>query len=264
MDLGADDYIPKPYTNDIILNAVKSRLEKHKLVNTYVEEKIDNTKKDIVATIPNEFKTPLIILNSYSDKLIQVAESDDKTELLEIAEVIKSSSDKLTKIFNDLSFYFELFNFEHDIENSTANPNSIIKEVAEKMLSQKEKNYQLILDDIVHTLQINPLHFKKITEEIIENAINSSDDVNKIIIKTGTKNNKFEIEISNSGIDLDNTNSAKHDGSFKKFNRTMEKQNGEAFGLGIVKKIMTLYNYDFIVQNNNGYSKQLLYFNCIE
>lgn len=198
MDLGADDYIPKPYTNEIVINAVKSRLEKHKLVNNYLIEKIDNTKKDLVATIPNEFKTPLVILNTYSEKL-----------------------------------------------------------------NEKEKSYELILDETIYSLKINSLHFKKIIEEVIENAINTSDDVNKITVKNSKENDLYVLEVYNSGINSEEIISNKEEGAFKRFNRSMQNQQGVGLGLGIVKKIMSLYNYELKIENINGYSKIQLYFKIL-
>ncbi len=264
MDLGADDYIPKPYTNEIVINAVKSRLEKHKLVNNYLIEKIDNTKKDLVATIPNEFKTPLVILNTYSEKLIQLADTIGRDEIIEIAEVIKSSSGKLNKIFNDFSFYFELFNFKPNSDNAiTVNPNKIIKDVISEKLNEKEKSYELILDETIYSLKINSLHFKKIIEEVIENAINTSDDVNKITVKNSKENDLYVLEVYNSGINSEEIISNKEEGAFKRFNRSMQNQQGVGLGLGIVKKIMSLYNYELKIENINGYSKIQLYFKIL-
>jgi diguanylate cyclase (GGDEF)-like protein len=47
MNLGADDYITKPFTSEEIIKAVKSRLEKYELLKKAEQEKIDSLTREL-------------------------------------------------------------------------------------------------------------------------------------------------------------------------------------------------------------------------
>lgn len=47
MELGADDYLTKPFTHEELLQAIRSRLSRQTLVNDEAEKKINDLRKNI-------------------------------------------------------------------------------------------------------------------------------------------------------------------------------------------------------------------------
>ena len=59
MELGADDYLPKPFTTDVLYAAVEARLKKSQTVRDEAESKLRHLRDNISLMMPHEMRTPL-------------------------------------------------------------------------------------------------------------------------------------------------------------------------------------------------------------
>src|SRR5437868_1423756 len=59
MELGADDYLPKPFTTDALYAAVDARLKKSQTVRDEAETKLRHLRDSISLVMPHEMRTPL-------------------------------------------------------------------------------------------------------------------------------------------------------------------------------------------------------------
>src|SRR6266581_6507340 len=59
MELGADDYLTKPFTHKELVTAVNARLVKQAEVHRQSEKKLDELRGNITLALPHELRTPL-------------------------------------------------------------------------------------------------------------------------------------------------------------------------------------------------------------
>lgn len=256
MDLGADDYISKPYSDEVLLSAIKARLHKHNLIKDEVNTEVNITNKNIASTLPHELNTPLTIISTYADMLLQNGDNMGKAEIKDVAEVIKTSAKRLNKMFNSYLFFVNLFNFNKE-DSPILTPN--VFSLMRNCIKTKPEyiNERIVLqfpEERDVTLLMNQEHFEKMMCELIDNAIKFSDDVHNIVVKAKQINDILEICISNTGAEFKDLD-IRNIGAFKQFNRAYYEQQGIGLGLGIVKKIMELYGYTFRIFSNNGYTQ---------
>src|SRR6266576_119517 len=69
MELGADDYLPKPFTIDALYAAVEARLKKAQTIREEAERKLANLRDSINLALPHELRTPLNGILAYGDIL---------------------------------------------------------------------------------------------------------------------------------------------------------------------------------------------------
>src|SRR5258706_2323455 len=69
MELGADDYLPKPFTIDALYAAVEARLKKAQTVRADAEKKLADLRDSISLALPHELRTPLNGILAYGDIL---------------------------------------------------------------------------------------------------------------------------------------------------------------------------------------------------
>jgi two-component system, sensor histidine kinase and response regulator len=91
MELGADDYLVKPFTRDELLKTIDARLKK-----SFANQKqISDLKETIVLTIPHELRTPLNGILGISNLIKEDNERLSKAELIELNEIIHTSGERL-------------------------------------------------------------------------------------------------------------------------------------------------------------------------
>ena len=69
MELGADDYLPKPFTIDGLYAAVEARLKKAQALRQEAEKKLADLRDNISLMLPHELRTPLNGILAYGEIL---------------------------------------------------------------------------------------------------------------------------------------------------------------------------------------------------
>src|SRR5215510_7117506 len=83
MELGADDYLPKPFTLDALYAAVQARLKKAQAMREEAERKLADLRDNISMMLPHELRTPLNGILAYGEILIADAASLQPNEIAE-------------------------------------------------------------------------------------------------------------------------------------------------------------------------------------
>src|SRR5262249_19353482 len=105
MQLGADDYLSKPFTAAELLTAVKTQLDKHTNSVRIYEKKLNDLRKNLSNALPHEFRTPLSQLLGFSEILIEDLTAQNLDEMAETAGVINQSAARLQRLIENFLFY---------------------------------------------------------------------------------------------------------------------------------------------------------------
>ncbi|HEX9203212.1 MAG TPA: response regulator, partial [Vicinamibacteria bacterium] len=68
-ELGADDYVVKPFTPEELLVAVRARLARRARLEALQERQVAEVKRAILSTLNHEFRTPITWLVGYAELL---------------------------------------------------------------------------------------------------------------------------------------------------------------------------------------------------
>src|SRR3954471_15616369 len=88
MELGADDYLPKPFTIEALYAAVETRLKKAQSLRDEAEKKLADLRGNISMMLPHELRTPLNGILAYGEILSTDAGSLPPAEVAEMGQVI--------------------------------------------------------------------------------------------------------------------------------------------------------------------------------
>ncbi len=255
MDLGADDYVSKPYTDEEILSAVRTRLEKHKVINDIHQNQIEDLRKNIASTLPHELKTPLSVILAYSDLLAKNYNEFDPDEIKNIALAMNNAGKRLHRLFNNYIFYTELF--EYKLPNNP--PKELksehfyqdIKKIADSIASAHTKIGLEYGNIEIAGVDMLIVHAEKLLEELIENAFKFSAEKSNVTVSGEIVGLKYCVSFHNIGVEF-TQDQIKSIGGFMQFNRKYIEQQGIGLGLAIVKKILNLYNSEMKIESSNG------------
>tara|TARA_R110000868_G_scaffold335760_1_gene596617 strand:- start:1432 stop:2490 length:1059 start_codon:yes stop_codon:yes gene_type:complete len=216
MDLGADDYITKPFSEAELINAIKSRLAKAAILKderaNLITNKIDNTVEDDLKTL-NDLK------NFFDDngKIFQYAkgdiiyrEGDNSNYMYLIREgVVKNhkldedGKELITALYkeDDLFAYTSFFqNLPHQ-ESATAITETELVGITKKELKDILENNHKVTLELIELLTEN---LSNIKEQLLEMAYSSvNKKTARTILRFAEKiNNKPNDPISISRNDL--------------------------------------------------------------
>jgi len=71
MELGADDYLTKPFTHQELITAVNARLTKQAELQRQSDKKLDELRREHHAALPHELRTPLHGILGLSSLMIE-------------------------------------------------------------------------------------------------------------------------------------------------------------------------------------------------
>src|SRR5436305_2550607 len=108
MELGADDYLPKPFTIEALYAAVDARLKKAKTVREEAERKLADLRDNISMMLPHELRTPLNGILAYGEILVADAETITPKDIAEMGQVIHDSGKRLERLIENFLIYAQL------------------------------------------------------------------------------------------------------------------------------------------------------------
>src|ERR1700757_2781960 len=108
MELGADDYLPKPFTIDALYAAVEARLKKVQAVRQEAEKKLADLRDNISLMLPHELRTPLNGILAYGEILSAEATAVSATEVAEMGQVIHESGKRLEHLIENFLIYAQI------------------------------------------------------------------------------------------------------------------------------------------------------------
>src|SRR5438067_1886232 len=108
MELGADDYLPKPFTIDALYAAVEARLKKVQTVRQEAEKKLADLRDNLSLMLPHELRTPLNGILAYGEILANDAETLPSNEVAEMGQVIYDSGKRLERLIENFLIYAQL------------------------------------------------------------------------------------------------------------------------------------------------------------
>src|SRR3989454_6159243 len=108
MELGADDYLPKPFTIDALYAAVDARLRKVQTVRQEAEKKLADLRDNISLMLPHELRTPLNGILAYGEILTTEAATLPPGEIAEMGQVIYHSGKRLERLIENFLIYAQI------------------------------------------------------------------------------------------------------------------------------------------------------------
>ena len=258
MTLGADDYIPKPFAAEDLLRAVDTQLRKRKEALRVAERKLDDLRASISLSLPHELRTPLHSILGFSDYLATQCATLKASEIREMSLKIHEAGTRLHRALENFLAYAQtevLMSDPHKVEairlERVQGVHLILKEVAKDKAQAYNRQEDLTLEAVEATAAISERSFRKVVEELIDNAFKFSDVGTSVSISLEQKGNHLFLFVSDQGRGM--TKEQIEDvGGYMQFDRKVYEQKGFGLGLVLAKRITELYGGELIIKSSPG------------
>ena len=255
MDLGADDYITKPFDIDELLRAIEKRMHKQSMAHAKYNEKYEALSNSLRATIPHEIRTPLNIILGLSEFLRKNYDGTPHKDAIDMLLNINDAGKRLQRLFENYLFFANLEVQSHSKDEldtmrqkATYLAEYVLKDVIMYTAGNagRTNDIELDLEDV--SLRVSENHFVKIIEEIVDNCYKFSERGNPIKIVSNVKNGFYEISFTDFGRGMTKEQIEKI-GAYVQFERKLYEQQGTGLGLTIVKKLIDIYCGDIQIHS---------------
>lgn len=257
MELGADDYLPKPFTIEALYAAVEARLKKSQALREEAEKKMSDLRDNITMMLPHELRTPLNGILAYGEILSTDAASLSPDEIAEMGQVIHESGKRLERLVENFLIYtqIELLGTDPQRVNvlrskQTAMPRKVIESRAAHQAEVAGRQSDLLMDLMDKSVAISEEYLTKIVDELTHNAFKFSKKGTPIQILLFPTDSFLTMSISDHGRGL-HTEQIRKIGAYMQFDRKQQEQQGLGLGLTIAKRLTELHGGSLALQSEH-------------
>ncbi len=258
MDLGADDYLTKPFTHKELMAAVNARLEKQAEVQRQSEKKLDELRGNISLALPHELRTPLNGIVGLAQILIEDYASLPPEEIFETASFIHESAMRLHRLIENFLVFSQIELMASESKKielaGMASPvavEEVVAELAQKIAKRFKREADSCLEVTPADVLIPQDNLSKIMEELVDNAFKFSESGTPVRVATEVADNRFHFTVTNLGRGM-TAEQISRIGPHMQFDRQTYEQQGAGLGLVISKRLTELLSGQFVVVSRPG------------
>ena len=252
------------------INLMSEKLEKtiKQLRNTNIElekdieekSKLDEMRKSFISDVSHELKTPIALIQGYSEGLLENVNSDEESRKF-YAEVILDETNKMDKLVKQLLELMKLEYGKREFNDTKFNIVELEKEVVRKskvMLGEKQAKVELNTPDEINVLA-DDFYIEQVVTNYMTNAIKHVEEVNgekiiRIENDVDVDKNKVRVKVFNTGKQIPEEHLNRIWKRFYKIDASRNrKDGGTGIGLAFVKAVMNNYGNSYgVVNKENG------------
>jgi len=258
MELGADDYLPKPFTIENLYAAVDARLRKTKLVKEEAEKTLRDLRTNISLMLPHELRTPLNGVIACGELLASSADSLTPAEVADMGKDIFESGQRLEHLVENFLIYAQIELLATDAarikvlrQDRTVSAQSLVQERAMAQAKLARRPGDLVFELSPLVLPISDTNLAKIVDELTQNAFKFSAAGTPVKVVLGTCATGPILAISDQGRGFDTEHITKV-GAYMQFDRKIQEQQGLGLGLVIAKRLAEIHGGTLTVQSLRG------------
>ena len=260
MELGADDYLPKPFTIDALYAAVEARLKKVQTVRQEAEKTLSALRDNISLMLPHELRTPLNGILAYGEILSTDAATLPPGEVAEMGQVIYNSGKRLERLVENFLIYAQLELLGTDPQKlsalrnkHTASPVKLIEKHAREQAHLANRAQDLSLDLTGNSVPMSEEYLAKIVDELVQNAFKFSPAGTRVSVRLEEVPTGVALTVTDHGRGFSTEHITKV-GAYMQFDRKMQEQQGLGLGLTIAKRLTELHGGTLGIQTDRGQS----------
>ncbi|GAA0121061.1 MAG: HAMP domain-containing protein [Clostridium argentinense] len=216
------------------------------------ERKVEEVRKEFVAAVSHELKTPITIIKGYVEGIKDdIFSEEEKNESLDIILEETNKMGKLVKDMLDLSaleshateLKYEIFNLSEMIEK---NIKSLNNEINDKDITI-DRNY---ISDVY--IKADKFRMEQVITNFLTNAIRHTEPLGFIWVAMNFEDNRLKVSVENSANPISDEEMHNIWNKFYKADKSRNRTfGGSGLGLSIVKNVLELHGMEYGTRNTD-------------
>jgi len=258
LEIGADDYLTKPFSLNELILRVEKLMEKRKTISQ-LAEKVEflhssmETKESNLRRIAHDLKTPLISIGFSARRMLRKGQNEEASGAL---KTIYDSSLHLTQWIDETLFFHDLTQSKWQEQVKEVDVKSLVQQTIDLLKeTASEKNIEIEFKASLSILKIScheSLMYRALVN-LLSNALKYTPRGGKVEVVLITYLNKrgtgvMEISVKDNGIGICEEDLEK---IFEPYYRgkNISSEEGKGLGLPFVKEVVDLHGGKILVQS---------------
>ena len=259
MELGADDYVTKPFSHADLLAAIRSRLKRHYSYKESAQSELDQIKTELTRRIAHELRTPLTSIAAVQDIVEMQIDYLSIDELKELLTIQRSGSQRLQHLIEQTVMLTELKagKLSRSTVSEKGMPTSIWDILTAATNTARKfayKNNELPINvndrGSEARVQCSPAALRHALAELIGNALTYSPERGEVNVDQWVEDDCIWISIEDHGAGIADLEAAIAE--FEQVDRQHNEQQGMGLGLPLAKQIAEAHGGTLEVSSNNN------------
>lgn len=215
-------------------------------------QSVEKLRRELIANVSHDLRTPLAILQGYIETLLMKNESFSAEDRQRYLNIVLDSSEKLSSLIAQLFEYSKL-------EAKQIEPQKepfFLSELAQDI----QRNYQMLAKEKNITMDLEapanlPMVFadlslvERVIQNLLDNAIKFTPEGGKVTLALEESDHSVTVKIVDTGPGIPAEDQSYIFERYRRTERTKGKKEGAGLGLAIVKKILELHDASIQVQS---------------
>ncbi|MBA9025857.1 two-component system histidine kinase PnpS [Peribacillus huizhouensis] len=218
-------------------------------------KKLEQMRKDFVANVSHELKTPITSIKGFSETLLDGALKDEQA-LYDFLKIILSESDRLQELIQELLDLSKIEQQDFVLQIDSVNVSTILEESMAMLCGKaEEKNITLILESKSPSLWVEgeANRIKQIFINLITNALNYTSSEGEVKIEASEDADNVRVAVQDNGIGIESKELPRIFERFYRVDKARSRDSGgTGLGLAIVKHILEVHKGRITVESSPG------------
>lgn len=218
--------------------------------------RVDVLRKEVIANVSHELRAPLSLITGYSEMVRDVTGADAAIRNQNLDLVIKEAN-RLSEMVDDIMDYSQLQAGYSKLKTEECNLVEVVEssiEYARAIANQYEIpiRFKSSLPDIL--VDVDALKISQVLRNLLNNAINHTEDGKEIIVEMIEKDGKIRVSIINYGETIPPEQIKIIWERYQRVQHQGGRREGTGIGLTIVSTILTAHKMHYGAESENGRS----------
>jgi two-component system phosphate regulon sensor histidine kinase PhoR len=224
--------------------------------------RLENVRKEFVANVSHELKTPLTSIKG-SIETLQEGAINDSENSLRFINIIKKHSDRLERLIDDLLDLSQIESGKIEMDFEPVNLSEIVNGVAsnfEEITSQKGQKINVNIPSGLPYVLADEEKIETVLTNLLDNAVKYTPEFGEITISAVAKDSEVQIEVADTGIGIPAKELPRVFERFYRVDNTRSRElGGTGLGLSIVKHIVEAHGGTVNAQSELGIGSRVAF-----
>jgi len=194
--------------------------------------RLERVRRDFVANVSHEFKTPLTAIQGFAETLLGGA-LDDKANIRRFMEIIREHAQRLARLTDDLLKLSRIEAGKLDLESRPVNVAALVNGCVETArLKAESKGLHIVVDlpSGLPPVRGDAIQLGEVLQNLVDNALQYTPSGGRIDVTAYSNGHEVVFTVADTGIGIPESDLAR---IFERFYRVDTARSREAGGTGL-------------------------------